>query len=449
MRPDVTRRGFLKSAIGSAAAFEAAAAAAPLVQPSRTSAGKLAVAGGTPVRTAPFPSWPVIADNEEKAWMGVLRSRKWNRLDGGEVAQFESVWASRLGARHCLATANGTSALVASLNALGVGPGDEVVVPPYTFVATINVVLMQHALPVFVDTDPETMQIDARKIEGAITGNTRCIIPVHLGGSAADLDTILEIGRRRRLPVLEDACQAHFGEWRNRKLGTLGTMGCFSFQASKNLNSGEGGALVTDAPELYDICSSFHNQGRAARGAGFSYARNGDNRRMTEFQGALLLEQLTRLEQQTAVREQNAARLTRMLSQIPGITPAKMYGGCTRNAYHLYMFRYDKAHFSGVSRQSFLRALAAEGIPCSGGYTPLTDEPFLKTTLTSRGFRRIYPAREIDGLFERNRCPANDKLCDEAVWFTQNMLLGPSADMDQIAEAVQRIQQQSSTLVSE
>ena len=196
--------------------------------------------------------------------MKVLRSGKWNRLDGDCARQFEETWAATLGAKHCLATANGTSALIISLNALGVGPGDEVIVPPYTFVATINAVLMQHAIPVFVDTDPETFQIDARKIEAAITERTRCILPVHLGGSPADMDTILEIGRKHNLPVVEDACQAHLAEWRHRKVSTLGALGCFSFQASKNLNSGEGGAILTNDTDLYNVCQSFHNNGRGA-----------------------------------------------------------------------------------------------------------------------------------------------------------------------------------------
>ena len=197
-------------------------------------------------------------------------------------------WANTLGAKHCLAVANGTSALITSLAALGVGPGDEVIVPPYTFVATVNAVSMHHALPIFVDTDPETFQIDARKIEAAITEKTRCIIPVHLGGAAADLDAIAAIAAKHKIPVLEDACQAHLAEWRGRKVSTLGDLGCFSFQGSKNLNSGEGGAILTNNDQLIEQCKSFQNNGRGTSTAGFSYVRNGANLRMTEFQAALL-----------------------------------------------------------------------------------------------------------------------------------------------------------------
>jgi perosamine synthetase len=242
MSNDLTRRNLLGVA---STGLLATRVARPI------STDKLAVLGGRPVRTAPFPSWPVVADNDERAWMKVLRGGKWNRYDGDCARRFEETWAATLGAKHCLATANGTSALIISLNALGIGPGDEVIVPPYTFVATVNAVLIQHAMPVFVDTDPETSQIDARKIETAITERTRCILPVHLGGSPADLDAILEIGRKHNIPVLEDACQAHLAEWRHRKVSTLGALGCFSFQASKNFANAirkiqrQAGMLVT------------------------------------------------------------------------------------------------------------------------------------------------------------------------------------------------------------
>jgi len=414
--------------------------------PAVASAPKPAMLGGKPVRTAPFPSWPVIRSNDEQAWSDVLRSGRWNRIGGSLAKRFEETWARTLGARHCLAVANGTSALITSLAALGVGPGDEVIVPPYTFVATVNAVLVHHALPVFVDTDPETFQIDARKIEAAITPRTRAILPVHIGGSAADLDTILAVAKKHSLPVVEDACQAHFGEWRGRKLSTFGDLGCFSFQASKNLNSGEGGAILTNSGELYEICNSFHNNGRGQATAGFSYVRNGANLRITEFQAALLLEQLTRLEEQSKTRDSNAAYLTSQLREIPGITPARLHDGCTRSAWHLYMFRYDRARFANLPRTRFLKAMQAEGIRCSGGYSPLNKEPFLSTTLHSRAFERIYGGSGITRWFERNQCPANDKLCEEAVWFTQTMLLGPRSDMDQIAEAIRKIQAHAAAL---
>src|SRR5437868_4738953 len=193
--------------------------------------GKPALLGGEPLRKRAFPSWPVFDETEERSLAGVLRSGKWNRGTGRTVSRFEAEYAKLLGAKACLATANGTSALLTSLNALDIGPGDEVIVPPYTFVATINVILQVHGIPVFVDSDPATFQIDAHKIAAAITPRTALIMPVHVGGSVADLDTILDVAGKHNIPVVEDACQAHLAEWRGKKAGTFGKCGCFSFQA--------------------------------------------------------------------------------------------------------------------------------------------------------------------------------------------------------------------------
>jgi perosamine synthetase len=442
MREVGSRRGFLGAVSAAGAAIGLGA------QRASGEADSLpALLGGKAVRKQPFSQWPIVAENDETAWMKVLRQGRWCRIDGDYASKFEETWANTLAAKHCVAVANGTSALITSLAALGIGPGDEVIVPPYTFVATVNAVLMHHALPVFVDTDPETFQIDARKIESAITERTACVLPVHLGGSAADLDAIMAIAGKHKLPVIEDACQAHLAEWKSRKVSTIADLGCFSFQASKNLNSGEGGAILTSNDEFFERCRSFQNNGRPAAGSSVSYARNGANLRMTEFQAALLLQQLARLDEQSRRREQNAAYLTKLLGEVPGIAPAKMYAGCTRNAYHLYMLHYDSAQFEGLPRAKFLAAVHAEGIPCSGGYQPLNKEPFLKNTLQSRAFQAIYSPQKILEYTERNHCPENDRLCERAVWLTQTMLLGPRSDMDQIAEAVRKVQRHAGRLL--
>lgn len=445
MRNELNRRGFLQHTSASAVGLSLGASAVAQQSPDGAK-GTLAVLGGKPVRTKPFPDWPVVETDDRESWQKVLSEGHWCRLDGNYANSFEKAYADLTGTKHCLVTANGTSALFTSLNALGVGPGDEVIVPPYTFVATINVVLLNYALPIFVDTDRDSSQIDAKKIEAAITPRTRCIIPVHLGGSAADVDAILAVGKKHSVSVLEDACQAHLGEWRGRKLGAWGVGGCFSFQASKNLNSGEGGAIISDDGDFIERCFAFHNNGRGRRRGGFSYAQGGANLRMTEFQAALLMSQMARVEEQSRSREENAKYLTKLLGEIPGIHPAKMYDGCTRNAYHLYMFNYDKTAFAGASRDQFLKALRAEGIPGSDGYSPLNKQPFLKETLGSRAYKAIYSADRLASWWEQNRCPENDRLCEEAVWFTQTMLLGPRSDMDQIAAAVRKIHDNSGAL---
>ncbi len=452
MTIDRSRRRFLGTVAAGGASLVAARQAAAAPRPTTAhvapaASARPAVLGGVPVRTRAFPSWPVHDTREQQALASVLDSGKWGRGTGGQVEAFEKAFASLTGAAHCLATANGTSALLTAVNAMGIGPGDEVIVPPYTFVATVNVIIARHALPVFVDSDIDTFQIDATRIAGAITGRTRLILPVHLGGSVADMDTIMAAASARNVPVLEDACQSHLAEWKGRHVGSIGTAGCFSFQASKNFNSGEGGAITTSNRELVEKAYAFQNNGRPREGADFAYGAAALNLRLTEFQGALLLAQMSRVEAQSKQRESNAAYLTQQLAQIPGITPARMYPGVTRNAYHLYMFRYDPAGFAGLSRAAFLRALRAEGVPASSGYTPLNKEPFLANTFATPGYQRIYGPAALKQWQERNQMPQNDRLCEEAVWFTQTMLLGPREDMDHIVEAVRRIRQHASDIV--
>ena len=264
-----TRRGFLAAASATALA----AAPKPIDKP--------ALLGGAPVRDRRFSSWPQIRDNDEKAWADVLRSGRWNRTGGGKyVAQFEEAWAARLGSKYCLATASGTSALVIALAALGIGPGDEVLVPAYTFVATMNAVLMHHAMPVFVDTDPETFQMDARKIEAAITERTRLICPRTSAVRSCDMDTTLDVAKKHKLPVLEDACQAHLAEWRGAEGEHAGRSRLFQFPGLEESQSGEGGALLTQREDLMEICRSFQDNGRGKSDGGFSYVRNGCNLRM-------------------------------------------------------------------------------------------------------------------------------------------------------------------------
>jgi perosamine synthetase len=413
----------------------------------RENTAKPALLGGAPVRTAGYQPWPVATAEDELAVLEVVRDARWYRSQS--VDQFEEAYAKLNGAKYCVATSSGTSSLFTSLGALGVGPGDEVIVPPYTFMATISVILLHYAMPVFVDCDRETFLMNPGKLEAAITDRTAAIIPVHIGGSVADLDSILALAKKRNVPVIEDACQAHLAQWRNRGVGSWGTTGCFSFQLSKNLCSGEGGAILTNDEQVANDCFAFHNCCRTRDNANgdFTYQRGRNtNLRMTEFQGALLLSRMAGIEERAKTRSENADYLSRMLREIPGISPARMYEGCTRNAYHIYMFRYQPAQFANLPRQKFLRALIAEGIPCSGGYGPLNKDDFILNALNSRPYVKVYGKPAIEKWVQRNECPDNDKLCGEAVWFMQNMLLGPRSDMDEIVEAIRKIQANAAEL---
>ncbi len=346
-----------------------------------------------------------------------------------------------MGAKRCVCTVNGTNALLTALHVLDVGVGDEVIVSPYTFIATYNVVFGSSALPVFVDTDPETFQINPDKIEERINKKTRAILPVHILGLPANMDKINAIAKKHNLVVIEDACQAWLAEWRGKKCGTVGDLGCFSFQNSKHLPCGEGGAVIGNDEKIMDKCHSYHNCGRpfGSIKATSGYPIMGTNRRMTEYQAAILHSQIKRLERDARKRTENADYLTSKIKDIPGIIPAKLYEGTTRAAYHLYPFRYKKEHFNNLSRDKFLSALRAEGIPCSSGYGPQYKDGVVEAVLTSKNFKRSFSKARLDRYRKELHYPDNDRLCKEAVWFTQNLLLGTKSDIDDIADAILKI----------
>ena len=346
-----------------------------------------------------------------------------------------------MGAKRCLATASGTTALLVALHILGVDAGDEVIVSPYTFIATYNVVFLTKALPVFADTDPETFQINPERIEERINRRTKAILPVHILGLPANMDKINAIAKKHNLVVIEDACQAWLAEWRGKKCGTLSDLGCFSFQNSKHLPSGEGGAVVGDDEKIMDLCHSFHNCGRpyGTVKQTSSYPIRGSNRRMQEFQAVILMSQMKRLEKDTQMRNENAKYLTSKIKDIPGIIPHKLYPQVTRAAYHLYPFRYKKEYFNNAPREKFLAALTAEGIPCSGGYGPQYKDGLIEETLNSRGYKRLYSKQRLNRYRKENHYPENDQLCKEAVWLSQKLLLATKRDMDDIADAILKI----------
>ena len=437
---NVTRRQFITAAsAGTIAAV--ASRAIPAYGNLGKKAGKLAIHGGQPVRTKSWPSWPIWDKSAEESIRSVLRSGIWCRLGGTKVSEFEKMYAELMGAKRCLATASGTTALLVAMHVLGIDAGDEIIVSPYTFIATYNVVFLTKALPVFADTDPETFQINPDKIEERINKNTRAILPVHILGLPANMDKIIAIAKKHNLLVIEDACQAWMAEWRGKKCGTLGDLGCFSFQNSKHLPAGEGGAIVGDDDEIMDRCYAFHNCGRPYRSVKrtSSYPVRGCNRRMQEFQAVILMSQMKRLEKDTQTRNENAHYLTSKIKDIPGIIPHKLYEQVTRAAYHLYPFRYKKEHFNNAPRSRFLAALSAEGIPCSGGYGPQYKDGLVEDALNSRGYQRLYSKERLNRYRQELHYPDNDQLCQEAVWFSQRLLLATKTDMDDIADAILKI----------
>ena len=409
---------------------------------------KPALLGGQKTFERRFPSWPIYDSTEEQALLEVLHSKKWGRLDGDVTAKFEAEYARMMGMKHALGTSGGTTALYAMLGALGIGPGDEVIIPAYTFVATYNVVVLNYALPILVDTDIDSFQIDSKKIEKAITKETKVLMPVHMGGVPADLDKIVSIAQKHKLPVIEDACQAPGSEWKGKKVGSWGIGGAFSFQSTKNLNCAEGGAVTTNDSSFYKACYAFHHQGQTENTAGFGTGEGtrGTNSRMTEWQSRMLLAQMTRFQEQDKKRTENAYYLNSLLKDVEGIYPAKPYSGTTNISYHLYMFRYDKTHFAGLSRAKFMEALRAEGVDTSTGYGRLDSDPYVAALVKNPYYLKIYGEKAMKQWLERIKCPQNVKLSEQALWISQNVLLGSKQDMDKIAEAIKKIQKHANEL---
>jgi len=404
---------------------------------------QLALLGGKPVRDKDWMNWPVWDPEAEDPALSVLRSGKWYREWGTQVAEFEKQYAALIGAKRALATASGTTALETALHVLGVDAGDEVIVSPYTFIATYNVVFNQKALPVFADTDQETFTINPDKIEEKINERTKAILPVHILGLPADMNGINAIAKKHELVVIEDACQAWLAEYDGKKCGTLGDLGCFSFQNSKHLPSGEGGAVTGNDDDIMDLCHSYHNCGRAygkSRDEFTGYPFRGGNKRMMEIQAVILMNQMGRIQADADKRLENALYLNSKLKEIPGIIPYKLADGATRSAYHLYPFRYKKEYFDNLPREKFLQAFSAEGITCSGGYGPQYNDGLMEEALTSKGYKRLFSEQRLNAYREElKNLPDNDQLTQEAVWLFQYMLLGEKEDMDDVINAVQKI----------
>ena len=400
---------------------------------------KLALLGGQKAKKKPFPVWPQYDENERRALNQVLESRVWWRTPGTKTLEFEQAFARFHGAKHGIAVTNGTAALEVTLAALGIGPGDEVILPDFTFVATASAVLFANALPVLVDVDPETYCINPDLVEAAITPRTKAVIAVHMGGHPADLDRLQKIASKRRVALVEDSAHAHATEWRGRRIGTFGMAGTFSFQSSKLITAGEGGIIISNDDKFERLARSVHDCGRMPGEWFYSHFIYGSNYRLSEWQGAVLSVQLSRLDEQTRIRHQNSRLLDRLLGEIPGITPQKLDPRCTRNGQYAYIFHVNKKQFGGISTERFIEAMKAEGIPNQASYPPLHQ-----LHLFRKGeYRKRLCEKQARGkhAFLKSKFPATQKAAWETVWIPQPALLGDEEDMHEIAAALRKIQQ--------
>ena len=414
---------------------------------------KLAVKGGKPVRdvkTNPWPKWPVWDKSEERALLEVLKSAVWS-YNGPKESEFNKAFAQFIGAKYALCVANGTVSLQLALEACGIGWGDEVIVPGLTWQATAASVVDINAVPILVDVCEDTWCIDPAKVQEAITPRTKAIIPVHLYGSLADMDAITEIAAKYNLRVIEDCAHKHGAEWNGKKAGSIGDIGSFSFQLSKLMTAGEGGALTTSDPQLYEKLDALRNCGRrpqtevsADKGTGI-YSDEGNfiqsgNYRITDFQAALLIEALKRLPQQNRLREDNAEYLHSLLQELPGVRPMRRDKRETMAAYYNFSFRYKQDDFKRLPVTEFRKALSAElGCPVEPSYEPL-NACALYTPHTKPWRHKLTDKywQEIDaGRFDLPVCHRIYR--EESVCFHHSVLMGTKTDMDLIAESIQKV----------
>ncbi|MCE7058487.1 DegT/DnrJ/EryC1/StrS aminotransferase family protein [Dyadobacter sp. CY343] len=397
---------------------------------------KLAIHGGPKSIDKNF-NWPIYDEAEVNAVAEIVASGKWGNPDCGDaIARFEAEFAAYCGSKYAITCVNGSVSLRLALIACGVKPGDEVIVPPYTFITTASSVIECNCVPVFVDIDPDTYNISPAAIEAAITPRTKVIIPVHFGGLACDMDAIMSIAKKYNQKVIEDAAHAHGAEYKGKKLGSIGHVGSFSFQSSKNLTSGEGGIVITDDDELYAMMHSLRNVGRIEGGAWYDHYNPGCNYRITQMQAVLLSEQLKKLEAQTRTRNENGLCLNTLLENIAGIEPLKRDETITLHCYHIYIFKYDPTYFGGLPKADFAEMLAAEGVPSFKGYPhPLYKQPLFQ----NKNFMCYAIPDHVD--YTTVHCPEAEKACSsDAVWILQHAMLGDKTDMEAFANAILKIQ---------
>lgn len=399
---------------------------------SNGSASRLALHGGTPIRPAEkaWPLWPMYDDAEKKALIDVLESRSWFYAE--RVAAFEKEFAAFQDAQFGVSCNSGTAAIEIVLEALGIGAGDEVIVPPYTFVATASAVMRVGATPVFVDVD-KSWCMDPNLVEAAITPRTRAVMPVHFGGRVCDVDRFRSIAQAHGIALIEDACHSWGAKWQGKGTGALGLCGVFSFQQSKNITAGEGGIILTDNEDFAKLCRSISNCGRAEGAPWYHHVNTGTNARLSEFHAALLSVQLTRLEEQTLKRERNGAFLNAELGGIEGLTVQPSSNRITRRAYHLFCLRIDEEQF-GCSREQFTAAAQAEGMPIGAGYPlPLYQQPVFKK-LKHHDYTQYH-------------LPVVEDLCFKSgMWMIHSVLLAEEADMGDIVRIVHKIKDNVATL---
>ncbi len=403
---------------------------------------KLAILGGKPiVDKKVWPKWPYVDEKMVAQMIETTKSGLWCRIQNpkeGTVARFETEYAKILGAKGCVVTGSGTQALNTVVEALGIGPGDEVITSPYTDMGTIASILVSRALPVMADIDKESFQIDPDDIERKITKNTKAIMPVHMMGQPCHLERIMAIAKKHNLKVIEDACQAHFAEYQGKTIGTIGDAGCFSFQSSKTVSCGEGGAIISNDEKLLDDCYTVQNHGTNRQGRSVTI---GSKYRMNELEGALLISQLGSARGRFETRNRNATYLSSRLKDFPGLRPQKLYEGTQSGSFYLYPMSYHQEYFNDAPRDKFIKAVAAEGINLSPYIANgLHHEPWVEHILTLKEYNTMYSTERLKAFKEELDLPNCDHVCANMVMlWASGPLLGTQADMDDVINAIMKV----------
>jgi len=406
---------------------------------------RLAVNGAAPLRTDPFPSWPQWGDADKEALTTTLDSGHWGGYPppSPRAAEFEQEFAHYHDSAHGVTLASGTDALMVALRVAGIGPGDEVIVPALTFVASASAILLVGATPVFVDVDPSTYCIKTTGpggIEAATTNRTRGILPVHLGSRMADMSWIVDFATRKDLLIVEDCAHMHGGAWEGKGVGSHSTCAAFSFQASKLLTAGEGGLITTNDSELADKARYFINSGRLGPMQPIEHQVLGWSMRLTEFQAALLHTQFARLvEEQAPRRERNKDKLHARLADLDGVEVLRIDARETRRSGYAYIFKYLEDEHDGISLGLFAEALRAEGIPCSCSmYQPIYKNPLFPLNEAGVPLSQEHLDGTVD--YREVSCPESERAAyHENIWIPHEVFLGSDKDTDDVADSVEKV----------
>jgi dTDP-4-amino-4,6-dideoxygalactose transaminase len=404
-----------------------------------------AALGGVPVRAAKqYPRWPQWDQAERTGLLTVLDSGAWWSGDGNAAAAFANDFARYHSARFGLAVTNGTHTIEAALMACNIGDGDEVIVPAMTFVASASAVLAVNATPVIVDIESESLCIDVVAAERAITDRTRAIVAVYVAGAPPDLDALMELCNRKGLALIEDCAHAHGTFWRGQGAGSFGSFGSFSFQSSKLMTAGEGGALICNDDTLRTRAESYINCGRSADGHWYHHPNLGSNLRMTEWQGAVLAAQLERFPAQNATRNSNAMLLGTALGEVPGLHAQPRDPRMDSQGNYCFVWHYDDDAFAGMPLGIFEAAMHQEGIPLGVSYPSLNTLDLFRNANFGPRVRRS--ASTID--YANLHLPVAEHAAKSTVWMEHRVLLGEPEDVLDVARAAARIQRYAAQIAA-